>query len=79
MSQSLVLLSQGELTYFETSRGNLMVISISNIYVALLMHFYSISEEGIREIKELGSLRHNTSFEQVSVVDEDDILQPGNN
>ena len=56
-------MSQGELTYFETSRGNLMVISISNIYVALLMHFYSISEEGIREIKELGSLRHNTSFE----------------
>jgi hypothetical protein len=70
-------LSQGELTYFETSRGNLMVISISNIYVCLLMRFYSISEEGIREIKELGSLRH-TNFEQVSVVDEDDILKPGN-
>lgn len=55
-----------------------MVISISNIYVALLMYFYSISDEGIREIKELGNLRHSTNFEQVSVVDEDDILQPGN-
>ena len=55
-----------------------MVISVSNIYVSLLMYFYSVSEQGLREIKELGSLRHNTSFEQVSVVDEDDILKPGN-
>lgn len=56
-------MSQGELTYFETSRGNLLVISLSNLYVVTLMYLFTISEEGLKELKELGTFGTSAEFQ----------------
>jgi hypothetical protein len=57
-----ILLNQGELTFFETSKGCLFALSLANFYVAVLMYFFTISEEGIKELSELRSFGRSSEF-----------------
>lgn len=76
-SLNFILLNQGELTFFETSRGCLFALSLANFYVAALMYLFSISDEGMKELSELRTLDKTNEFQKVSVIDEDDSLTPG--